>query len=64
MLAVVIDFGEPRKSVALEWQKDLFRFLISPYGSNDFFCPKGKEILSVNMYIVTKIIHYQNCSIL
>ena len=42
MLAVVLDFGEPRKSVALEWQKDLLRFLISPYGSNDFFCPLGQ----------------------
>ena len=21
------------------WQKDLFRFLISPKGSNDFLCP-------------------------
>ena len=38
---MVIYYGVPRKSVAIVWQKDLFRFLISPYGSNDFFCPLG-----------------------
>ena len=34
--AVVIYDGVPRKSVALEWQKDLFRFL--PKGQGDIKC--------------------------
>ena len=41
--AVAIHYGVPRKCVDQEWQKDLLRFL-----------PKGKEILSVNKYIVPK----------
>ena len=33
-----IDYGVPRKSVALEWQKDLLRFLPKEQGdSNPFF---------------------------
>ena len=31
-----MDFGEPRKSVAQEWKKDLFRFL--PVGQGDIKC--------------------------
>ena len=34
--AVAMDFGEPRKSVAQEWKKDLFRFL--PVGQGDIKC--------------------------
>jgi hypothetical protein len=33
---LVIDYGVPRKSVALEWQKDLLRFL--PKGQGDIKC--------------------------
>ena len=33
---MVIYYGVPRKSVALEWQKDLFRFL--PKGQGDIKC--------------------------
>jgi hypothetical protein len=31
-----MDYGVPRKSVALEWQKDLLRFL--PKGQGDIKC--------------------------
>ena len=53
MLAVAMDFGEHRKEglgVGIRFIKISAR--------------KGKEILSVNMYMVTKIIHYQNCRLL
>ena len=35
--AVVIYYGVPRKSAAIVWQKDLFRFL--PVGQGDIKCP-------------------------
>ena len=56
---VAIHYGAPRKSAAQVWQKDLFRFLISPKGSNDFLCPQGQgDIKCLHVYSSQIIIEH------